>query len=125
MHVPVSRVCAHLFSLCCFLLLSSTRDAVSVSRLSGHAGKHKHRVNRQFAGGLWERICSCAQHKDLFQCFVYLDSSFGLCICFIYLQFSPPCASCKGHWHLMCLLLKHDSGIFIYSSIAPQAFMCF
>lgn len=83
MHVPVGRECAHLLGLCCFLLLSSIHDAVKVWQLPEHFEKHKHGVNRQLAGGLWERICSCAQRKGLIlQLFFFF--SFGIRFLFIW-----------------------------------------
>lgn len=94
------------FVSCCFLPLSSIHDVVTVWQPPEPSEKHKHWLNTQFAGGLWERICSYTQGIVSPRC----------CIpCCSLLSSSPPWPNWTGHWHLVCLSLKCDSGLLVSS----------
>ncbi len=112
MHAPVSLAWAHLRGLlvsCCFLLLSSTNGPVSVWQPRKHSA-----VNTRWTDSLLV-VCgkeNALVHKACISNTAYLVSSFG-CVLFP----TSPCTAWKGHWHLMCLSQRHDSGLFVSSSI--------
>lgn len=85
---------------CCFLLLSTIHDTVFVWQPPKRCEKHKHRVNRNFAGGLWVSIYSCTPLYFVLHLSIYI-ALFSLCI-----SNFPHFAHIVKVTGILCLLLK-------------------